>query len=462
MRAYLCFIALAACGGNDNKTCDPVAQSGCDDGEVCEQVVDSTPTCFKPVEVHGRVFDLDSQGGISDARVVAVDVNSAAASGVAISSADGAYKLVVPALRAADGTPSAFSATLRADAAGYQSFPGTVRQALPLDLATAAKDGDGVFVVQSAVTDIGLIADPNAGTGALAGKVDIPDDGHGVLVVAEAGAQGFSAIAARDGDYAILNLQPGSYTVTAYSVGHVYEIATLDVAAAATAKQDVHLTADAAGTLTGQVDIVDPGAGTGTSVLAFIESTYDPVTGRGVPPPGLRAPQTGPANISGAFQLDGIPPGKYVIVAAFEDDALVRDPDHCIAGTADVHVTITAGQTVAAPSAFKVTGSLAIMSPGATPGESIQGTPTFTWADDASEDQYIVELFDAFGEQVWTKTIPGVNGAVPTLAYDGPALLSGMVYQWRATSSRATGGAGGGEQCEISRTEDLKGVFFVP
>src|SRR5262245_37594740 len=115
MRALLGFaLVSAACGGNDdNKTCVPVAQSGCDDGQVCEQVVDGTPTCFKPVEVQGKVFDLDTQGGIGDARVVAVDVNSAAASSVAISAGDGAYKLVVPALRSADGTPSAFSATLR-------------------------------------------------------------------------------------------------------------------------------------------------------------------------------------------------------------------------------------------------------------------------------------------------------------------------------------------------------------
>ena len=453
--------ALAACGGDDGK-CDFVAQSGCDDGEVCEQVIDGEPTCFKPVEVHGRVFDLDSNAGIGDARVVAVDVNSAAISGVSVSEApDGKYVLQVPALRASDGTPSALSATLRADAQGYLGFPGTVRQALPVDIATAVKNDDGVFVLQSAVTDIGLLADAAAGTARLEGNVEMPDDGHGVLVVAESAGKGFSAIASRDGDYAILNLQPGTYTVTAYSVDHVYEVATLDVAANASTAQNLKLTADAAATLNGSVSIVNGGQGTGTSVLAFIESTFDPVTGRGVPPPGLRAPAIGVApNISGAFTLAGLPPGNYVIVAGFENDFLVRDPDHCISGTADVHVTLAAGATVDAPTTFKITGSLDIMSPGASTAEPITGNPTFTWADDSSEDQYVIELFDAFGQQVWTKTIPGFSGGIPTVTYDGGALASGMFYQWRATSTRTTGG--GGEQCEIARTEDLKGVFFVP
>jgi len=452
---------LVACGSDDPKgPCDPVAQSGCGEGQVCEQVVDGDPTCFAPVELHGRVLDLATTGGVASARVVAVDVNSAAASNVTVSAADGTYKLPVPALRNADGTPNAFPVTLRADAVGYQSFPGAVRQALPLDVGSASLDAAGHYVLQSTLTDIGLLADANAGAGSLAGKVDVPDDHAGVLVVAESGTVGFSAIAARDGDYAIFNLPAGHYTVTAYSVNHVYASAEIDIASA-TAKLDLALTEDLAGSITGSVEIVDGGGATATSIVAFIESTFDPATGRGTPPPGLRAPQVGVPSITGAFTLDGVPPGKYVVVAAFENDGLVRDPDHCIAGTADVHVQVTAATATPAPSAFKVTGALAVMSPGAMFAEPITGAPTFTWADDASEDQYVVELFDAFGDPVWSKTIPGVSGGIATSTYDGAApLLSGMYYQWRATSSRQTGGPG--TECELSRTEDLKGVFFVP
>jgi hypothetical protein len=453
--ALAILVGAVGCGGS-NGPCDPVAQSGCDGGKVCEQVAGSdTPVCFAPVELHGRVIDLASQAGIAGARVVAVDVNGAAASGVAISASNGSYVLQVPAQRAADGTPGAFPITLRADAVGYQSFPGTIRQPLPIDVAGAVAM-NGSYVVQSSLTDVGLLAHAG-GTGAIHGKVEVADDHPGVLVVAETAGKGTSVIAARDGDYAIFNLDAGHYTVTAYAHGHVYAPAEVDVAGSAAL--DLALSTAAPGTLSGQIDIVDGGTGSGTSVVAFIESTFDPVTGRGAPPPGLRAPSSGPPTITGAFTIDGVPPGRYVVVAAFENDDLVRDPDHCIAGTDDVHVQVTAGQTAAIGTAFKVTGALAVMNPGATQAEAVTAAPVLTWADDASEDHYVVEVFDAFGQRVWNTTIPGVSGGTPSVTYGGP-MTQGMYYQFRVTSTKNQGGSA--TTCELSRTEDLRGVFYVP
>ncbi len=457
--AYALVSLLAACGGDDgDKPCDPVAQSGCDDGNVCEQVADGEPTCFAPVLIKGRVLDLSTKAGIAGARVVAVDVNGAAASGVAVSAADGSYSLALPAQRSMDGTPAAFPVSLRADAPGYQSFPGTLRQALPIDTGVAVADGDG-YTVKSTLTDIGLLAGGGGGAGSIKGHAAVPDDHTGVLVVAESAGKGIAVIAARDGDYQIFNVPAGHYAVTAYSVGHVYPAVEVDVASAAVTA-DLALGSEVAGTLTGSVSIVNGGGASTTSVVAFVESTFDPTTGRGVPPPGLRAPSTGVPNVTGAFTIAGIPPGKYVLVAAFENDGLVRDPDHCISGTADVHVTVGAGATVAAPSTFKVTGSLAIVSPGAMAAEAVSGTPTFTWVDDSSEDQYLVEVFDAFGQRTWMTTIAGTSGGTPSVAYAGPALAPGMYYQYRVTSSKMTGGSG--QRCELARTEDLRGVFYLP
>jgi hypothetical protein len=449
-------LSLIGCG-SDDKPCDVASQSGCDNGELCEEVSGAEPVCLAPIELRGRVIDLADARGIAGARVVAVDINGAAASSVAISGSDGSYVLPIPAVRNPDHTPSALAVSLRADAAGYLSFPGTVRQALPVDIATAIADGDG-FVIDSALTEIGLIATPDAPTGSIRGKVDAPGDHAGVLVVAEAGADGFAAIASRDGDYQIFNLGAGHYNVTAYAIGHVYTAGEIDVADTGVTL-NLALSSAAPGSLTGQVSIVDGGGASTTSVVAFVESTFDPVTGRGIAPPGLRSPRSGPPDVTGAFAMDGVPPGRYVVVAAFENDNLVRDPDHCIAGTEDVHVQVAAGQATAAPNTFKLTGALAMGSPGADAAAAVTAAPTFEWADDSSEDHYLVEVFDAFGQRTWMSTMPGVSGSSPSMTYTGPPLQAAMYYQWRVTSLKSN--PRGGAECELSRSEDLRGVFFT-
>lgn len=56
------------CGGDD--TCDPVANSGCDDNQACERVQDK-PTCVAAVVVVGRVFDLETDAAVEGVRIVA-------------------------------------------------------------------------------------------------------------------------------------------------------------------------------------------------------------------------------------------------------------------------------------------------------------------------------------------------------------------------------------------------------
>ena len=451
-------ILLCACGGGSD-TCDPTAQSGCDGAQVCEEVQGGDPACFDPVVVSGRTFDLADQTGVSDARVVALDANQSPVSSVAVTGDDGSYQLTVPATRQADGTPIGFDITLRADAAGYQTFPGGLRQAQPVDTSVAARDGDsGSWVVKTAATDVGLIGlEDGAGTASIHGTVNVPDSHAGVLVVADSGGTGVSAIADRSGDYEIFNLAPGDYTVQAYARGVNYDPASLTLAGADDAQVNLSLNDTPASTLNGQVDIVDPGQGKGTSVILVVASTFNPALARGDSPPGFRAPDPGTApDVSGAFSIDGIPDGTYVALAAFEDDYLVRDPDTCIAGTDFVQVTVGGADVVSMDQAFKVTGSLDLISPGAEGPEAVAGPPTFTWKDDSSEDEYDLSVVDAYGNQVWSKTIPGSSGQNPTVTYDGP-LDPGMYYQVRVVDRRSSGS----NSCEISQSEDLKGVFYL-
>jgi hypothetical protein len=162
--------------------------------------------------------------------------------------------------------------------------------------------------------------------------------------------------------------------------------------------------------------------------------------------------------VTGEFSITGIPAGRYAILAAFENDYLVRDPDTCIAGTEIVYQTIAAGEELTLEQSFKVTGSLEVVSPGATEPEAVSGTPTLRWQADASASEYRVSVVDALGNETWNTTVDGLAGE-PSVTYGGPALESGMYYQFRVVSVRENGPV---DTCEISQTEDLKGVFYIP
>ncbi|MFL5260947.1 MAG: carboxypeptidase regulatory-like domain-containing protein [Anaeromyxobacteraceae bacterium] len=457
--ALAALVVATGCGGGDEKVvCNPAAQTGCGGGQVCEAVPGATAACFDPVILAGTVTDLATARGLAGARLVALDANRAPASAVATSAEDGTYRVALPWPRAADGTPLPGSVTLRADRAGYQGFPGGLRQALPVDLSSPARL-QGSWSVRSALTDVGLVALPaGAGTGAIHGKLTPPADGAGVLVVAETSSggalHGASAVADRGGDFAILNLAAGEYTVRAYAKGASYGPATVALAAGQDAPVQLGAPAAATGTVSGSVQIVNGGQGTTTSVVLVVESTFEAALARGDVPPGLRA-----SGVTGSFSVAGVPEGRYVALAAFEDDRLVRDPDTSIGGTQIAHVTVSNGATVPV-AAFKVTGALDVIAPGATGPEAITSpTPLLSWADDSSEDHYRVTVLDAFGSTLWELTIPGVSGGTPSVRYGqaggtpatAPALAPGMYYQFRVASLKSG--------VPISTTEDLKGVF---
>ena len=446
--------AWAGCGSDD--PCDPAAQSGCESGLACEVVEGGEPACFAPVVIRGQVIDLASSTGVANAHIVALDINGAAASEVAVSSDTGEYELPIPSTRREDGTPVSVELTLRADAAAYQTFPSGLRQSLPIDTSNPEDTGDAL-VVSSALTDIGLLGLPEgSGQGQIFGQVEIPESQNGMLVVASsADGVGFAAVANRSGGYRIFNVPAGDYEVQAYARGVNYAPQQATLGAAGETEIDLALDDRATGTVSGSVQIVNPTDGSVTSVILVVESTFDDVLARGQTVPGLRAPEPGVApDIMGNYTLEGVPAGRYVVLAAFENDNLVRDPDISIGGTSTLHIEVTPGETTTVEG-FKVTGALEIFGPGAQGSEQVQGLPVFSWKDDSSEAEYQVQVFDSFGNITWETTIPGASGNDPMVEYAGPDLQSGMYYQFRVTSFSNTG-------TPIARTEDLKGVFLVP
>lgn len=449
---------VMGCSDSDSHACDPIAQTGCDEGLVCEEVVEGGTDCFAPVVVRGNVFDRADGAGIEGATVVALDANRAPAGTVSVTGVNGDYEIRVSRQRDTDGNPQGGDVTLRADAAGYQTFPGGIRQALPIEVSSPVQE-DGVLVVQTVATDIGLIGLPSgAGTNQIFGSVEVPDDSTGVLVVAEtidADPEGFTAIADREGVYRIFNVPDGEFSVLGYAQGVSYGARSVSISGGEEAQADLSIIDDAPGTVTGSVQIVNPEGGTGTSYILVVESTFDDALARGETPPGLRAPGGTDLVGSGSWTIEGVPAGSYKVLGAFENDQLVRDPDFGQGNTEIVRVEVTSDETVEAPS-FKITGALDVISPGAEGAEEVSGNPVFSWVDDSGEDRYQIQVFDTFGEIIWDEPeIPSSSGSDPQVPYAGPPLESGMFYQFRVTSFDTN-------DRPLSRTEDLKGVFSLP
>ncbi len=457
----LVFGLIAGCGSqrdrnhHDDDTCD-IDAPNCADGLACEVVIDADPRCVVPLTIRGLVLDAINDSVIAAALVQAVDVNGAAVGTSAATADDGSFTLTVPAAWDADGTPVEGSYTLRAQAADFQSFPTAIRPALPLDATTATLNDDG-WVIENALTTVKLLPLPGdtSNLGSISGTIHA-EKRAGILVVAEGADGGFTGFSDADGLYTIFNVPAGSYNVRGYAAGVQLSPAATTVASAED-QSGVELTESGQplSGVSGNIQIVNAPGDSQTSIVLAVESTFVEEAARGTVPPGLRV-----GEVTGDFTIEDVPDGRYVVLAAFENDLLVRDPDQTIGGTRIVRIEVPdpdMGNTVTLPEGFKVTEALAVIAPGADgPEEVTTLTPVFEWEDDSSEEGYEVRVFDAFGNEIFSEEIGPVSGsATVSHTYAGPALEPGMFYQFRVTSFREKTG----DRTAISSTEDLKGVF---
>jgi hypothetical protein len=444
--------------------CDPLNPASCGNNWACELRTDDLYICSEPVFIKGVVFDSLTSNPIEGAQVIAADKTGAAATDVAITDINGVYEIQVPVERNPDGTLYEGIFTLRVFAADYLPYPHGIRPAIPVDAANAAHLEGGGWLLQNASTDVALIPLPidKQGMGSISGKVIATGENKfpgGVLIVAEAGTEsGQIGFSDKKGTYTIFNVPPGNWEVHGYKAFLQLDPVTVSLAQG-DIKTGIDLTENTKpyGTVSGNINIVNAPGGSATSIVLVPEATFNQTFVKGEVPPGLRAPAPPEIpSISGSFSIPGVPDGKYVVLAAFENDILVRDPDPNIAGTQIVHIAVPDGVSyeISMPVSFKVTEALVIVFPGATQPEAVLDNPTFIWKDDSSEIKYSIVVYNAFGDEVWRDdNVPRVTGAENvTLNYAGEPLQEGMYYQFRTTSWRDTG--------PISQTEDLLGVFY--
>ena len=435
---------------------DPDA-AACPDGLACEPTSgDGGHACAIPVEIRGQVVDALDLTGIEGAHVVAFSTFGAPVSDVGISDSAGRYALTVSVPRDDHGEPVApFEWTMGATANEYQSFPGGIRPAIPVSIVNVEFDGSGTDpgIIENATTTVALLPLPADEGGVRVSGVAVGAEGAGALVVAEGATPVRSAVADAAGAFTLFNVPAGQATIRAYRAGLSIEPRALSIGDVDVS--DVQLSEGGSGvaTVDGSVNIVSAPGGSLTSVVLVPASVFNEPLERGPVPFGLRAPDPGIApNVSGGWTIAAVPEGTYKVLAAFENDALVRDPDESIAGTQIVEIDV-AGSDLSVGESFKVTEALEVVFPGADGPELVSEPPTLTWADDSSEDGYEVVVYDALGNLVWERTdIPNVTGNNDVeVPYEGPALIPGMIYQFRGTSVK--------DGTRISRTEDLRGVF---
>ena len=70
LAALVALLMVAGCSDDSSNACDPIAQTGCEEGQVCEEVVDGGTACFMPVVLRGTVFDLGDDAGIAGATIL--------------------------------------------------------------------------------------------------------------------------------------------------------------------------------------------------------------------------------------------------------------------------------------------------------------------------------------------------------------------------------------------------------
>ncbi len=463
---------LLACGGaNHAGPCDPAAQTGCGAGQACETVQGGSPACFAPVLVRGTVADATTGGLLNGARVVALDADRAPLSAVRVTAndgtTDGAYEVKLARVTRSDATgkPAAESMTLRADEQAYQTFPGGVRTALPIDLSGATLTS-GSWVVSGPLTALKLTPITGGGAAFIHGSAAAPPSGAGLLVVAEpapggAGPQtGFTGVADGAGDYAIFNLAAGTqYVVTAYAKGANYvPVTTAALVAGDNAAPALALGGGTGAAVSGGL-IFNNGASASIQATLVVQSTYVPNLDRGEAPPGL----TVTANASG-YSFSGVPDGKYVVLAPFGLTGDVRDVSGT-GNTAAPQVTIQSGAVVGSPPGFKIIPAVDLLtiggtSVGATPVTVTTSTPTFTWQKgsvDSSAATYRVLAFDSLGNQLWSHDMAATTS--DSLQYAGTtALQAGMSYQLRILAIREAMPVPA-TFTQLSQTEDVTGVF---
>jgi hypothetical protein len=221
----------------------------------------------------------------------------------------------------------------------------------------------------------------------------VPD----VLVIAEDDVQNLfaSGVSGPDGNYVLYNVEPGSYTLSAYRAGYrqVSDPGAVDVIIDGNHEQnDIEIETHENADLSGQVTFLAIINGV-IDITLIHPDTLDTI-------PGLSTFN----DTNNNYLLESIPPGTYIAWASFRNDGYVMDPDHIFKfGLPQITFAENSNDQELD---FSVTGAVTIIEPTneadlVVPQYIYTDSPTFTWEKYPSAKEYIVEVFDSQGNTIW-------------------------------------------------------------
>ena len=300
--------------------------------------------------------------------------------------------------------------------------------------------------------------------GSISGKVTSGGNAvAGVLVVASYLTNGYSAVSGTDGTYYIYNVPAaGAYQLQGFLAN--YNSVAQSVAVTASTEstgKNITMTLGATGSVSGSVAFLATNSGEVDVTL------INPLTKETIP--GLVIKTVG-----GNYTIAKVPNGTYIARASYSNDTYIVDPDWILKNGEPI-VTIT-GNAVAQN--FSVTGAVKLVSPTnelitTKPVEIIGLTPTFTWLQYSSTDDYVIEVSDINGNVIWggftksgtviTKNSPLIPKTQLSIVFnsDGKAtttLKSKNTYRWRIYASKDDTALG---WKLISVSEEQQGLFII-
>lgn len=414
---------------------------------TCDFTLDtSDAVCAK---IHVYIFEDSTFIPIKNADVVAYNSNTS--SGITrqfTDSAGGCYLFVLPDI----------ACYLKVAAQKYKSSPP------PNGTPTPFLVGNSGSTIYREVMLKKNILSTNCGTvsGTVKSTTNAPVAGSLVIAIRQSDSITVSGFSGPDGFYILYNIPEGTYSVQSYQAGWYQSTPVTGVTVmqgTVTSGVNIQLTPTTGSSLSGRITFLATQNGIVDITLAHPVS-YEAI-------PGLDT-LIGAGN---TYALNSIPPGVYIPWASYRNDGYVMDPDWIRKFGLPI-MTFVSGDTAKTLN-FSITGAITIISPTnhkdtLVPVMISTDKPTFTWKSYPSTQEYIIAVYNSYGDPVWGGYDSNnnilhakIDAQTTSVAYnfDGSAkepIKCGQTYRWKLWADKNNDD---GVQQLISASEDLMGLF---